>query len=119
MLNLDTHILIEFLAGKLSKKELEKLKGEEFAISNIVLWEIAKLKQLGRIEIDLESREMKRFFKRITKLPITVDIATQSTKLDINSDPADEIIAATSLVHSIPLMTRDKELKKSRLIECI
>jgi len=35
-----------------------------------------------------------------------------STRLDIQSDPADEIIGATSIVEQIPLLTRDKKLLK-------
>jgi predicted nucleic acid-binding protein len=37
-------------------------------------------------------------------------------KLDFRSDPADEIIAATSIVHRLPLVTRDREIKKSKLV---
>jgi PIN domain nuclease of toxin-antitoxin system len=39
-----------------------------------------------------------------------------STQLDIQSDPADEIIAATSVVEEIPLLTRDKKLLKSKMV---
>lgn len=48
--------------------------------------------------------------------PITADIARESTRLDIRSDPADELIAATSLVHNVPLLTRDRRLRRSRLV---
>jgi PIN domain nuclease of toxin-antitoxin system len=36
--------------------------------------------------------------------------------LDFDSDPADEIIAATSLVHRVPLMTRDRKMRRSKLV---
>lgn len=35
---------------------------------------------------------------------------------DFKSDPADEIIAATSLVHRVPLLTRDRKIKKSKIV---
>ena len=34
-------------------------------------------------------------------------ICQKSSELDFASDPADEFIAATSIVHRIPLVTRD------------
>lgn len=37
-------------------------------------------------------------------------------QLDIQSDPADEIIGATSVVEQIPLLTRDKKLLKSKIV---
>jgi PIN domain nuclease of toxin-antitoxin system len=36
--------------------------------------------------------------------------------LDFKSDPADELIAATSVVERIPLLTRDKRIRKSKLV---
>jgi PIN domain nuclease of toxin-antitoxin system len=36
--------------------------------------------------------------------------------LDISSDPADELIAATSVVEDIPLVTRDRALLGSKMI---
>jgi len=55
MLNLDTHILIFLLAGELNPEELECMQGQDLAISDIVLWELAKLVQLKRLELDLKS----------------------------------------------------------------
>ena len=77
---------------------------------------MAKLVQLKRLEVDLESREFKMALTQITIWPITREIAIQSTQLDIKSDPADEIISATSIVHEVPLLTRDKLLLKSKKI---
>jgi PIN domain nuclease of toxin-antitoxin system len=36
--------------------------------------------------------------------------------LDFASDPADELIAATSVVERIPLLTRDQKILKSRMV---
>jgi PIN domain nuclease of toxin-antitoxin system len=36
--------------------------------------------------------------------------------LDFNSDPADELIAATSLAHDVQLLTRDRKLRKSEVV---
>ena len=47
MLNLDTHILIFLLDGNLDAREHQLVARAPLAISAIVLWELAKLVQLG------------------------------------------------------------------------
>jgi PIN domain nuclease of toxin-antitoxin system len=116
MLNLDTHILVSMLAGDLSDSELRLIQGERLAISDIVLWELAKMTQLGRLEMDLESPEFRLCLQSLTVVPISLEIAQQSTQLDFSSDPADEVIAATSIVEDIPLLTRDRRILKSRMV---
>ncbi|HEY7284049.1 MAG TPA: type II toxin-antitoxin system VapC family toxin [Vicinamibacterales bacterium] len=116
MLNLDTHVLLYAVAGDLRPKERALLTENRWSISAIVLWEIAKLAQLGRISIDLEDPEVVRVLARIQVWPITREIAHQSTRLDIQGDPADELIAATSIVHKAPLITRDKVILKSKTV---
>ena len=59
MLNLDTHILVHALAGDLRKGERKLLAENNWGISAIVLWELAKLVQLGRLDLDLEDREVR------------------------------------------------------------
>lgn len=116
MLNLDTHILLHAVAGRLSAGETRLLESNRWSISAIVLWEIAKLSQLGRVEIQLDDPEVVRVFARINVWPITWEIARTSTQLDVKSDPADELIGATSVVHNVPLVTRDRVLRRSRQI---
>jgi len=117
MLNLDTHILINTVLGKLTAKEEAILrKTPVWAMLAIVLWEITKLSQLRRISFDLQSPVIKDFLSQLNILPIDASVCLALKKLDFNSDPADEIIAATSLAHNIPLLTRDKIIKKSKLV---
>ena len=116
MLNLDTHILINALAGDLTPGERRLLGTHRWSISAIVLWEIAKLAQLGRIEMDLDDPSVIRTLGSIQIWPLTLEVARASTTLDIRSDPADELIGATSVVHKVPLLTRDRVLRRSRMI---
>ena len=116
MLNLDTHVLLHAVAGRLSAVEARLLRNDRWSISAIVLWEIAKLAQLGRIEVDLDDPEVVRTLARVHLWPVTREIACASTRLDALSDPADELIAATSVVHNVPLVTRDRRLRRSRRI---
>lgn len=116
MLNLDTHILIALLRGELSEKEFALIVNAQLAISDIVLWELAKLVQIGRLVLDLESAEFRNCLRALTVIPITLEIARTSTTLDFSSDPADQIIAATSIVERIPLLTRDGRIRRSRIV---
>lgn len=116
MLNLDTHIFIHALAGELSSRERELVTNESLAVSDIVFWELAKLVQLGRLQLDMDSVAFRRSLRHLTVIPITIPIARKSTELDFSSDPADELIAATSIVERIPLLTRDQKILTSGMV---
>lgn len=116
MLNLDTHILIHALQGKLKKQERQLLAQHSWSISAIVLWELAKLSQLQRITLDLHSPEFSRVLSRIHTWPLDLAVCNKIAQLDFKSDPADEIIAATSVVHRVPLITRDRRIRRSKLV---
>jgi PIN domain nuclease of toxin-antitoxin system len=118
MLNLDTHILIKALEGHLTPHERNVLNEDpEWSISAIVLWEISKLNQLGRISYGLEHETFAAAIDRIHIWPITRQVCVNIRTLDFRSDPADEIIAATSLTHNLPLLTRDSRIRKSALLK--
>ncbi|MGE0130008.1 MAG: type II toxin-antitoxin system VapC family toxin [Blastocatellales bacterium] len=116
MLNLDTHILIYLLDGNLNAREQQLIVQAPLAISDIVLWELAKLVQLGRITLDLTNPAFQTCLSQLAVIPINLDIARVSTQLDFHSDPADELIAATSIVTGIPLLTRDHKILGSQLV---
>ena len=116
MLNLDTHILIHALGGELRSREQDLLARERWSVSAIVFWEMAKLVQLGRIEMNLEDREVTGVLDRVHVWPIDLAVALASTRLDFKGDPADELIAATSIVHRIPLVTRDSVIRGSEIV---
>lgn len=116
MLNLDTHILVDFVAGKLSDRERRVVFSDDLAISDIVLWEIAKLVQLNRLSLDMSDRRFVALLDNLRIVPIDLDVAETSCRLEFHSDPADEIIAATSIVHGLPLVTRDVQIRASKLL---
>jgi len=116
MLNLDTHILIHSMTGEVTAREDRILRTARWGISAIVLWELAKLGQLGRIEIDLDDPELDRFLVNVHVWPLTLEVVRSLRRLDFRGDPADEIIAATSLVHRTPLLTRDRRLLRSKIV---
>lgn len=116
MLNLDTHILVYALSDELRPRERKLLSGAKWTISAIVLWELAKLVRLGRLKLDLDDRAVARTLAKLHVWPIDLAVARQSTRLDFHGDPADELIAATSVVHDVPLLTRDRRIRRSELV---
>lgn len=116
MLNLDTHILIHALCGELRPREKSLLSTHPWGIAAIVWWELAKLIQLGRLEMDLEDPEVRAVLAAVHVWPLDLAVARASTRLDFRGDPADELIAATSVVHGAPLVTRDRGIRRSKLV---
>ncbi|MGC2743663.1 MAG: PIN domain-containing protein [Candidatus Angelobacter sp.] len=116
MLNLDTHILIHALQDKLKNQERQLLAQDSWSISAIVLWELAKLSQLNRITLDIQSPDFSRALSRIHIWPLDLAVCNKIIELDFRSDPADEIIAATSVLHRVPLITRDGKIRRSKVV---
>jgi PIN domain nuclease of toxin-antitoxin system len=120
MLNLDTHILIHALDGSLTARERRLLKSDaDWGISAIVLWEIEKLYAKGRIRFGLDAPEMAAAVARLHVWPISPEVCLNVRRLDFSSDPADELIASTSLTYSVPLVTRDGRIRKTSLFPCL
>ncbi len=116
MLNLDTHMLIHALRGDLRPREEELLSDNVWGVAAIVLWELAKLAQLGRIDLDLDDPEVDAVLAGLHVWPLDLEVAKTSANLDFTGDPADELIAATSIVHGAPLLTRDRQIRRSKLV---
>ena len=78
----------------------------------------------GRLNIDVEYLE---FIKLVLESSnyvnrgITPEIAGLSARLfsDNNKDPADRIIAATSIIENTKLVTADKKLRQSKKLTTI
>lgn len=120
MLNLDTHILIKVIEGGLRSDEHSVLTMDpQWGVSAVVLWEIEKLYQTGRLQHGLDYPPLAELAQRIHIWPITREICLNLRSLDFKSDPADELIAATSLTHDVPLVTRDARLRISKVIRCL
>jgi len=116
MLNLDTHILVFALSGTLTSIEQKVLAAQPWGVSDMVFWELSMLIRRGRIVLDLNDSAAKSALRQLHVWPITLEIANAIGTLDFHSDPADEIIASTSIVHRVPLVTRDAKIRKSKLV---
>jgi PIN domain nuclease of toxin-antitoxin system len=120
MLNLDTHVLLHVINGQVTSQEHRVLKRDpDWGISAIVLWEIEKLHQRNRIEYGLSHPPLARSIRRLHVWPLAVEVCSNLRALDFTSDPADELIAATSYTYGVPLVTRDAKIRCSRVVRCL
>jgi len=126
MITLDTCSLVwlSLSPDKLSKNANKAIKNNSLIMSDISLWEIAMLTKSGRLIIDTSYSEYIELLLSLFGIqvnPITPEIAKISVEFDdsVNHDPADRIIAATSLVEDAPLVTADKNLIKAKIINTI
>ena len=87
-----------------------------WTISAITLWEIAWLFREGRIRIGLDDHRLQSALAEMTIWPLDLDVARALRRLDFRSDPADEFIAATSIAHNVPLLTRDARILASKVV---
>ncbi len=126
----DTHIIIwdALKPEKLSVMAREALDMADqsggIVFCDISFWEIAMLIAKNRVEIGvsyLDFIELVLTARNFTVQPITPQIADIVTSLaeEINSDPADRLIAATALDRGIPLITADTNLVESNVIQTV
>ncbi len=96
----------------------------ELMISDISIWEIAMLVARKRLEIEETVSSFINLYlqyRKITVQPISSEIAELSVSFgrEINNDPADRIIAATTIVIGAKLVTADENLITSAIIPTI
>ena len=124
---LDTHVLLWWLAGdrRLSrgqKRVIERAGPQApLAVSDISLWEIATLHELGRIELDLPLRdwlEQACAPPLVRRVGISPVIAAEVAALPatFHRDPADRIIVATARVLGVSLLTSDRRIIDSGIV---
>jgi len=118
MIVLDSHIIIwdALSPEKVSKKAKEAIyhANDEDGIifCDISLWEIAMLIKKERVRIDIGYQDFLNLVLSSNKYiihRITPEVAELSVNLSdtVNKDPADRIIAATSVINMAPLVTAD------------
>ncbi len=130
MIVVDTHIIIwnalkpEMLSEKAEKAISAANNSGGIIFCEISLWEIAMLIHKERLRININYIDFIRLILESNKYVfrgITPEIAELSTDLfsDNNKDPADRIIAATSIVENVKLVTADKEIRQSERVATI
>ncbi len=121
MILIDTHIWLWWVSQpkRLSEEQAALLEANEsnlIGVSAISCWEIAKLVQINRIDLQRPTSEwfsLALGYPGVNLLPLTPHIAAVSTELPDNfrSDPADELLVATARVFDCPLLTQDLKIR--------
>ncbi len=129
MILLDTHIVLWLTSepAKLSGKaelaiEEARRNAEGLAISAITLLELTTLVSKRRIVIDISLESLlEEVESRFAVLPITSRACarTQGLPPTYPKDPADRIIGATALVEGLALVTADRAIRNSKIIQTI
>ena len=93
-------------------------------MSDISCWELAMLVSRGRLKISSSSSELLNLYlqsRSIAVQAISPEIAELSVNFDasVSKDPADRIIAATSILHNARLVTADQNLLRNPLLDTV
>jgi len=127
MIVLDTHVIIwdalapERLSEPARTAIAQANQSDGLLICDISLWEIAMLLQKGRLQVETDPLSFINLLLQANKTlvqPITPQIAALAAGFpdDINRDPADRLIAATTVAENGTLITADRNLQATELI---
>jgi PIN domain nuclease of toxin-antitoxin system len=106
-----------------ARAAIERNAGE-LLVCDITFWEVAMLVRKGRLEIDCTPAAMIDLALQARNhaiQDITPEIAELSTNLagELGDDPADRLIAASSILGNAPVVTADRRMRNSNLLETI
>ena len=127
---LDTHVLIWWLddPDRLSPAQrgvVEAASPESpLLVSDISLWEVAMLHNLGHIALTIPLRE---WLDKATAPPLVrrqgispaIAAALAALPDSFHRDPADRILAATALVLGATLLTQDRRILDAALVDTL
>ena len=124
MILLDTHALIWLdeanprLGNAASRAIDDAFHDGILMVSAISFWEIGTLVRKGRLRLDMDLAAWRKDFltQGLIELPVSGEIAIKAASMDpFHGDPADRLIAATAVLHSLTLLTADTQLLQGQL----
>jgi PIN domain nuclease of toxin-antitoxin system len=125
---LDTHAWLWWMdrserLGPHTLSALDALDAENRPyLSDISLWEVAMLVDLGRIELRLPLQlwlDTAAHPRSVRVVPITPAIAAATAGLPatFHRDPADRLIVGTCRAMGLPIVTHDQRITRARLVK--
>jgi len=123
----DTHPLVWYASGKLAKlsrKALSAFNGASrgdvlIYVPGFVFWEIGLLLKIGRISLQESYRDWAEHLvaqQGFDIAPFTVDITSEAFNYSFD-DPFDSVITATAKVFDLALITKDRDISDSGLVD--
>lgn len=127
MIVLDTHAWLWWVSKPTSLSQTARRRIERetrIGIPAISCLEVATLVAKGRISLDRDTLEWMNAalaMRKVEPLPLTPAIAVQAAELGrgFPGDPADRLIAATAINEAVPLVTKDRKIRKSAVVTTI
>lgn len=123
---LDTHAALWLVQGdeRLSgpaRVAIEGLERDEICVSDLLLLELGLLISKERVLIDEPPGGfLEDFAARFHVLPVDARIASTAVELGLpQADPFDRVFVATAIRHRLPLVTRDRGVRESGLVNTI
>lgn len=130
MILLDTHVLVWSVVepDRLSRAAASAIRrgrvGGGLGIAAITLWEMATLFSRGHMRAPgtvEDSIQLMLDSSGVSVRPLTPMVAALATQFpeDYPRDPVDRLIGATARAEGLTLITRDEQIRKSKLLKTI
>jgi PIN domain nuclease of toxin-antitoxin system len=122
----DTHSLVWYFTEdeRLSQNALaafeETIEAGLTIISTIVLAEVMYICQKGRLQLTFgETLARLEKYDNFEIVPLDVDTLRIASGIDAELEMHDKLIVATALYFGTPLITKDEQIRKAKIIEVV